>query len=73
MTASESDMKTIPCSDSSFLKVVAIETESNTASTATLARRFCSPSGIPSFANVARRSGSTSSSDAFLGFSLGAE
>ena len=66
-------MKTIPWSASSFLKVVAIDTESKTASTATLARRFCSPRGMPSLSKVAKRSGSTSSSDAFLGFSFGAE
>jgi len=30
-------------------KVVAIDTESNTTSTATLLRRFCSLSGMPSF------------------------
>ncbi len=50
-----------PCFASSSLKVVATETLSNTASTATPASRFCSSSGMPSFSNVSRSFGSTSS------------
>ncbi len=38
-----------PASASFSLKVVATETLSNTASTATPASRFCSSSGMPSF------------------------
>jgi hypothetical protein len=50
---------TPPTLASSSLKVVAMETESNTASTATLASRFCSFSGMPSLSKVASSSGST--------------
>ncbi len=39
----------MPCSASLSLKVVATETLSKTASTATPARRSCSASGMPSF------------------------
>ena len=48
-TAWEKEQKTMPCFCSSSLKVVATETLSKTASTATPARRFCSLSGMPSF------------------------
>ncbi len=48
-TASENEQKITPASASFSLKVVATETLSNTASTATPASRFCSPSGMPSF------------------------
>lgn len=51
---------------SKHLKVVAMDTESNTASTATLDSRFCSFRGMPSFAKVLSSSGSTSSSDFFF-------
>ena len=51
-------------------QVVATETESKTASTATPVRRFCSRSGMPSFSKVSSSSGSTSSrlSSCFFGF-----
>ena len=39
---------------------MAIETLSNTASTATFANRFCSVKDIPNFSNVLSNSGSTS-------------
>ena len=45
----ENEQKIIPMPSSFSLNVVATETLSNTASTATPANRFCSPSGIPSF------------------------
>ena len=48
-TASEKEQKMTPASRSFSLKVVATETLSNTASTATPASRFCSISGMPSF------------------------
>ena len=51
----------MPRSFSLLLKVVATETESNTASTATPARIACSCNGMPSLAYVFRSSGSTSS------------
>src|SRR5690606_41551490 len=60
-TASEKEQKITPCAPSSFLKVVATLTESNTASTATPARRARSCSGTPSFSKVRSSSGSTSS------------
>ena len=47
--------------------------ESNTASTATPASSFCSFSGMPSFSNVARISGSISSRLASSFFFFGAE
>src|SRR5947207_13631626 len=50
--ASEMEQKMIPSLASSSRNVVATETESNTASTATPASCFCSSSGIPSFANL---------------------
>ena len=48
-TASEKLQKMTPSSASFSLKVVATETLSKTASTATPARRCCSTSGMPSF------------------------
>ena len=53
--------KITPYSANSSLKVVAIETLSNTASMATFVNRFCSVKDIPNFSNVFRISGSTSS------------
>ena len=59
----------MPSSPSFFLNVVATETESNTASTATPESIFCSSSGMPSLSNVFRISGSTSSRlSSFFGF-----
>jgi hypothetical protein len=55
------------------LYVVATDTESNTASTATPSSRFCSLSEMPSFLYVSRIAGSTSSSESFLACCLGAE
>ena len=52
-------MKITPYFASSAWNVVATETLSNTASTATPVRRFCSSIGIPSFSNVATSFGST--------------
>src|SRR4051812_42991809 len=69
--ASPNEQKMMPFSASVFLKVVATETLSKTASTATPASTARSASGMPSFSYVASSSGSTSSSDAFFG--LGAE
>ena len=71
----------MPRSASFFLKVVATETLSKTASTAMLgstsgatpASSFCSCSGMPSFSNVARISGSISSRLASTFFFFGAE
>ena len=51
----------IPCFSSSARKVVATETLSKTASTATPVSRFCSASEMPSFSYVFSSSGSTSS------------
>ena len=48
-TASENEQKMMPSSASFSLKVVATETLSKTASTATPASAFCSSSGMPSF------------------------
>src|SRR3989442_3566 len=59
--ASEMAQKITPCFLSSSRKVVATETESNTASTATPASRFRSSIGIPSFSNVSSSLGSTCS------------
>ncbi len=50
-----------PTAASFSLNVVATETESTTASTATPLSRSCSASEIPSLSNIARTSGSTSS------------
>jgi hypothetical protein len=59
--ASEIEEKITPYSANSSLKVVAIETLSKTASTATFVKRFCSVKEIPNFSNVSKSSGSTSS------------
>jgi len=72
-TASENEEKMIPSSASLPLNVVATDTLSNTASTATPDSSFCSSSGIPSLLNVSRISGSTSSRLASCFFGLGAE
>src|ERR1700758_5049054 len=72
-TASENEQKITPASASFSLKVVATETLSNTASTATPASSFCSCRGIPSFSYVRRISGSSSSRLFNPGFCLGAE
>jgi hypothetical protein len=53
--------KMTPDLESSSRKVVAMETESKTASTATLLSRFCSFSGMPGLSKVRSSSGSTSS------------
>ena len=60
-TASENEQKMMPSSPSFFLNVVATDTESKTASTATPENSFCSSSGIPSLSKVFLISGSTSS------------
>ena len=72
-TASLNEQKMMPSSASLLRNVVATETESNTASTATPASSFCSSSGMPSFSNVVRSSGSTSSMLSSCGFFFGAE
>src|SRR5256885_16067663 len=59
-TASENEQKLIPSSASRSLNVVATESLSRTASTATPAWRSCSTSGIPGFGDYARSSGTTS-------------
>ena len=59
--ASEIGQKMMPRSSSCFWYVVATETLSNTASTATPVSAFCSASGMPSLLNAATSSGSTSS------------
>ena len=59
--ASEIGQKIIPCLFNSSLKVVATETESNTASTAIPFNLACSWSGIPSFLYVSKSFGSNSS------------
>ena len=63
----------IPSSASLSLKVVATDTESNTASTATPAITFCSSSGMPSLSKVALISGSRSSRLSSDAFCFGAE
>src|SRR5215468_6558846 len=60
-TASENELKMMPSSASFSLNVVATEALSNTASTATPARRLRSDRGIPSFSKVSSSLGSTSS------------
>ena len=47
----------MPSSASLLRNVVATDTESNTASTATFESSFCSSSGMPSLSKVARISG----------------
>ena len=51
-TASENEQKMMPSSASFSLNVVATETLSKTASTATPDSSFCSSSEMPSFSNV---------------------
>ena len=63
----------MPRSASLSLNVVATETESNTASTATPAIIFCSSIGTPSLSKVALISGSRSSRLSSFGFCFGAE
>src|SRR6476660_5934815 len=70
--ASVNEQKITPCFLSFSLYVVATDTESKTASTATPANCFCSCNGMPSFSNVRNNSGSTSSRLCFVGFCLGA-
>ena len=72
--ASEIGQKIIPFSVNLSLNVVATETESKTASTATPESFYCSFNGIPSFLNVSINFGSTSSKLFGLSFALlGAE
>ena len=52
MMASDIEQKITPCCFNFSLYVVATDTLSNTASTATPASCFCSNSGIPSLSNV---------------------
>ena len=59
--ASDIEQKIIPFFVSSSLYVVATDTESKTASTATPLSFFCSFKGIPSFLYVSSNLGSTSS------------
>ncbi len=72
-TASLNEQKMIPNSPNVSLKVVATDTLSMTASTATPVNRFCSVIEIPNFSKVLINSGSTSSSPLMLFFCLGAE
>ncbi len=72
-TASLNEQKMMPSSASFDRKVVATDTLSNTASTATPDSSFCSSRGMPSLSNVLRSSGSTSSSELSTGFFFGAE
>jgi len=62
----------IPSDPSFALNVVATETLSKTASTATPEKSFCSSRGMPSRSNVRLISGSTSSRLFNSGFRLGA-
>ncbi len=62
----------MPFSFSVSWKVVFTLTLSNTTSTATPARRFCSCSEMPSFSKVLISSGSASSRLLSVGFFLGA-
>ena len=73
LIASFIEQKMIPFSFSVSLKEVATETESITTSTATPANFFCSSTEIPSFLNVSRSSGSTSSRLLYFGLFDGAE
>ncbi len=66
-------MKMMPYACSFSRNVVATETLSNTASTATPASSICSSSGIPSLSNVRFTSGSTSSRLFSAFFFFGAE
>ena len=66
-------MKMMPSFASFSWNVVATETLSNTASTATPDSSFCSSSGMPSLSNVRLTSGSTSSRLFSAFFFFGAE
>ena len=66
--ASPIEQKIIPSFSNSPLYVVATETLSNTTSTATPAKTFCSSKGIPNLLYVSISFGSTSLR--FLGFFL---
>ena len=66
-------MKMMPTEASFSRNVVATDTLSNTASTATPENIFCSSSGIPSLSNVRFTSGSTSSRLFSTFFGFGAE
>ena len=57
------EQKITPFSDNVSLNVVATETESITASTATLDNLFCSSKLIPNFSKVLLSSGSISSKE----------
>ena len=71
----EIEQKIIPFSAKVSLYVVATETESITASTATATPeiRFCSSKEIPNFSKVLLNSGSISSNELSVFFGLGAE
>ena len=71
--ASEIEQKITPDLANFSLYVVAIETLSKTASTATLDNFFCSSKDIPNFSNVLKISGSTSSKDSNFFFCFGTE
>ena len=71
--ASEIEQKITPDFANFSLYVVAIETLSKTASTATFDNFFCSSSEIPNFSNVFNISGSTSSSESNFFFCFGTE
>src|SRR5690606_601756 len=73
LIASLIEQKIIPCSASCSLNVVATETLSITASTATPASLFCSSKEIPSLSKVSFNSGSSSSRLPNFFFTLGAE
>ena len=73
LIASLIEQNITPCSASCSLNVVAIETLSKTASTATFVSLFCSVRGIPSLSNVSSNFGSTSSRLLILSCCLGAE
>ena len=72
MIASEMLQKMTPTLARSSRNVVAMDTESKTASTATLDSRFCSESGMPSLSKVLSSSGSTSSRLCFFSITFGA-
>ena len=72
-TASEKEQNMMPNSASVSLNVVATDTESITASTATPVSLSVLVSEIPSFSKVANNSGSTSSRDLGLALCFGAE
>ena len=66
--ASEKEQNITPSLASFSLYVVATETLSKIASTATLVNRFCSFKGIPNLAKVSNKVGSTSSKLLSLAF-----